>query len=511
MEKIYDTTKVNMLLGCLLQDTSLITNDKYPLCKDDFVGHAFDNVMYVSIVNLSRSGYKTISFFDLDKYLQKHEAQYQIFKDCRDKGDVEDFLDTIVYLGKLENYESYYNDVRKLSCIRDYRDSGYDIEKFWDYNKSETDNIKGLEGIKIEEIVNYFEGLQTQIKRKYKGKKVKEEYVAGTDFMETKERFKESPLLGNSFQSEYLNGIFRGMFGFIIRTAKSGGGKSVLSLGDLCQTCILEYWDFDQNKFAKNESRVGNAMFLNTELELREQLDVATIAWISGVERDHIIDGEYLEGEEDRVDYANEVLSKSGLYFVDDPEFTCSSLEDTIRDYVYNKQCKTICFDYISDNNYVGKEIAQETKIPQRQDMILLELTARLKQVQRETGCCLISACQTNGNEDSMDYPTSACMAGGKSQERKTDGVLFMLPPTKKELESVAPLIAKLDKGNGIKINMYPNNVCHIVKGRNSKYEKHTKVFQYIDLGTLRTVDLFCTNKRNEPIKVEALKIVANN
>ena len=67
MEKIYDTTKVNMLLGCLLQDTSLITNDKYPLCKDDFVGHAFDNVMYVSIVNLSRSGYKTISFFEIGR------------------------------------------------------------------------------------------------------------------------------------------------------------------------------------------------------------------------------------------------------------------------------------------------------------------------------------------------------------------------------------------------------------------------------------------------------------
>ena len=78
MEKIYDTTKVNMLLGCLLQDTSLISSDKYPLCKDDFVGHAFDNVLYVSIVNLSRNGYKTISFFDLDKYLQKHEASVSL-------------------------------------------------------------------------------------------------------------------------------------------------------------------------------------------------------------------------------------------------------------------------------------------------------------------------------------------------------------------------------------------------------------------------------------------------
>ena len=56
-----------------------------------------------------------------------------------------------------------------------------------------------------------------------------------------------------------------------------------------------------------------------------------------------------------------------------------------------------------------------------------------------------------------------------------------------------------------------PNNVCHIVKGRNSKYEKHIKVYQYMDLGNLRTVDLFCTNKHNEPIKVEGLDIIANN
>ena len=47
-EKIYNTTQVNMLLGCLLKDTSLISNDKYPLCKDDFVGFAFDKVMYVA-------------------------------------------------------------------------------------------------------------------------------------------------------------------------------------------------------------------------------------------------------------------------------------------------------------------------------------------------------------------------------------------------------------------------------------------------------------------------------
>lgn len=510
MEKIYNTTQVNMLFGCLLQDTSLVSNGKYPLCKEDFVGSAFDNVMFVVITRLQAKGYKTITFFDLDKYLQKHEAQYEIFKECRDKGDIEDFIDTILYLSDTVNYISYYNDVRKMSVLRDYRDKGNDIGKFYDYNKSDTDNMKNLEQYTIDDIVNHYEGIQTEIRRKYKGKKVKEEYIAGTDFIETKEQFKQTPMLGNSFQSKYINGIFRGMYGFIIRCAKSGGGKSALSIGDLCQTSILEYWDFDKKEFVENKSRVGSCLFINTEMSLREQLDPMIISWISGVNRDHIADGKYEEGEEERVEKANEILLRSGFYVVDDPEFTHISLKDTIEYYVYNKGVKTVCHDYINNNGFMSVAIAKETNIPQREDMALLELTARMKQIQYDTGCCLISALQTNGKEDELEYPTSACMAGGRSQERKADGVMFMLPPTKKELDAISPILARLNKGT-FGDGLTPNNVCHIVKGRNSKYEKHIKVFQYMDLGVLRTTDLFCTNKRNEWIKVEELEILANN
>lgn len=46
--------------------------------------------------------------------------------------------------------------MRKLSCIRDYRDNGHDIDKFWDFNRSEDWQSKRIEGIKIEEIINYF-------------------------------------------------------------------------------------------------------------------------------------------------------------------------------------------------------------------------------------------------------------------------------------------------------------------------------------------------------------------
>ena len=141
--------------------------------------------------------------------------------------------------------------------------------------------------------------------------------------------------------------------------------------------------------------------------------------------------------------------------------------------------------------------------------MVLLALTDRLKQVQRECGVSLISAVQTNGQEDSMEFPTECCLAGGKSQVRKTDGTMIMLPPTKKELAQLEVAITKWNTKNcgSFREKLQPNNVVHIIKGRGSKYPKNVKVFQYIDLSTSRSYDMFCTDKYNNPIDVDRLVI----
>ena len=61
------------------------------------------------------------------------------------------------------------------------------------------------------------------------------------------------------------------------------------------------------------------------------------IAWISGVSRQHIMDGAYHGDEEERVDKAYQILSESGIYVVDDPEFTAKNLEEIIEDYIVDK------------------------------------------------------------------------------------------------------------------------------------------------------------------------------
>lgn len=366
---LYSNSIADRLLGCYLQEPSLTLSDKYKLDKEEFQ-ILFHKIVYVVCYNCALEGYTSISIMDFEKWLEPYKSQYEVYLD----NNGAEYISTVIELTDKNNFEAYYNDFRKFSCLNEYKENGFDITYFFDEDKEESSQLENLKQYSVEDIITHYEGLQIELKRKFSNNRVKEEYKAGTDFLETKERFKETPLIGNSFQSPYLNDIFRGMYGFLLRGAKSGGGKSVLSMGDLCKATIKEYYDLDQKCFVKNKSRKGSGLFINTELSLRDELDPMIIAWISGVPRSHIIDGEYSKGEEERVEYATQVLVDSDLYVVDDPEFTTKSLTETIKDYVLNKNIQTVCFDYVSNNGFVAKEISSETKVPQREDMVLLTL-----------------------------------------------------------------------------------------------------------------------------------------
>ena len=474
-----------------MNNVELLKSDKYFLDRDDFSPSKFHQILFAVIDNLADNDIVEIDKMAVDRFAQNYPKQYEVLI----QNDFLVFVDNCKKIANQNLFALYYNNLKKMSLLRVYKKQGRDISQFYD---EVIDNIKNLNNYTVEQIINHFEAQDYDIRKRFIKNINVREYQAGTNFAETKERLKESPLMGSSFQSPYLNTIFRGAMGLILRAGKSGAGKSVLSLGDLCQMTVTEYWDYKSQSFIKNKSREGSSLFINTEMDLETGLDIIIIAWISGVERGKILDGKYTKDEEYRIDRAREILLESELYIVDDPSFTIDSLISEIKDYVYNKQVKNVCFDYIQDNGIVSGKLANETKIPQRQDMVLLTLTDRLKQVQRECDINIITGCQTNNEEDKMPFPTESCLAGGKSQVRKTDGTMVMLPPKQKELDIFEELMVdgKLDTKNR------PNNIIHIIKGRSSAYPKYIKVFQYVDLGTGRSEDLLVLDKDNKPITI---------
>ena len=290
--------------------------------------------------------------------------------------------------------------------------------------------------------------------------------------------------------------------GLTLRSGGSGSGKTTLSIGDACMSGVKYYYDLEQKKYVTNHSYIGNVLFINTEMDLREELDIMFIAWISGVSRQHIMDGAYHGDEEERVDKAYQILSESGIYVVDDPEFTAKNLEEIIEDYIVDKSVKLVVFDYVQNQGYVANELAEESGIPMREDMVLLTLTDRLKQLSRKYNVPILTGTQLNGQEFNMVYPNESCLAGGKSQVRKADCSMIIMPISPKHMEEIEPYLNVLgDKPK-------PNLVTYNIKGRASRFQKYIRIYQYADLGTGRTIDLFATYKDLDPLNdIESLHI----
>ena len=347
-----------MLLGCFANRPNLMLSNKYKIGENDFRCKGcddarFHHILYRTMYNLVASGAEEIDSVVVDTFLRNYPEQYNVCKQY----DFISFIPEIKRVASDKNVAYYYEIVRKFAMLREYKATGFDIHEIYDETKDEASQRNKLNSISLRDIDEYFESKRLAIKRNFISTDNVEHYKAGDDFEFTKETFKTTPRLGLSFQSPYLNDVYRGIMGLTLRSGASGSGKTTLSIGDACMSGVRYYYDLEKCKYVTNKSYIGNVLFINTEMDLREELDIMFISWISGVSRNKIMDGIYHGDEEERVDKARQILELSGIYVVDNPEFTAKTLEEIIEDYIINKNVKLVVFDYVQNQGYVANKI----------------------------------------------------------------------------------------------------------------------------------------------------------
>ena len=511
MSKLYNLTAVNIVIGCLYNNPSLYFNDKYRLSLDDFYnssqkrGYRFQRILFGAGRKLAEQGVQEITEVDVGEFVSGYRENMAILEE----NDYLEAIPTFKQFGKENSFDYYYNRVRKLSLLaRAKYDKGCNIDKFFNEDNAEDEQFTKLDKYSIFDIINEYELMACDLKQEYYLNENNEYYKAGKDFEDTIESIKSNQLLGSSFQSMLLNELFNGQLGFHITAAKSGDGKSIISLGNMCNVSSKYLYNEDTKRFEKNRHFDGGSLFINTELSLRNEVDIACIAYISNVDRGKIRRWNLTKEEENRVVQAGEILKDSPIYLVDDAEFTTKSLENEIKDHVIKYNVKNVFFDYIANNGYVSKEISSEQSIPTREDIVLLTLTSRLKDIQNKYGIYLHAGIQCNSQIDTLPYPTEAVLAGGGSSVRKTDGTMVIKAITKNEQKTFDECCYRNEKGFREKLK--PNRTIHIVKGRNTMYEKYSKILVHIDFGTGKITDFIALNKNDEPINVSRLDIVGD-
>lgn len=512
-EQLYSINASNFLLSSLLNNTSLLYNSAYPLSKEDFKPNLSHKIIYITICQLADRGCNEIDPKEFITYLENgYTEQLNSLKEDISDGNIINYIDTLKQLDNTKSYEYWYNEVRKRSLLRRYRDSGFDITEFWNEDKSEEKNTAKLNKFTLKDITSHFDVFQTKLKQEFIVEENVRRIRAGENYEEIKEAFKNTPYFGACMVGAYQTTLFRGWVKghLIVNSAPSGHGKSIRAVGELCNVCALSLWDDKVNDFVPNPNYKGSGLYINTEMDLELELTPCFLAYISNVPRHKIMDGRYDDKEEEkRVDTAIQILRDSNIFLVDDPNFTLRSTEDNIKYYKEQYDIQYMVFDYVQDNGCVGKEMHQTHDVIAR-DTIILNIASNLKNWARQYDIGIYTMTQLNGQEKTVEIIDEQCLAGGRAIKNKLDAGCISLYPRKKEQKFTEGLLLHWlseNKQGDFGEDFKPNIILHNYKVRFSKYGVGIKIYQYLDKSTGRCIDMYCTDLYDNPINVDKTMI----
>ena len=488
---IYSFNDAYMTLGCLMNNTDLLLTKKFPINKDDFVPCTFHMILFSAILHLASEGAMEIDEIMVDNFCKHYKPQYEVLED----NNFLEFISTVKELANANNYEIYYNNVRKLSLLRQYKEMGVDISEIYEENEKGEINFGKLNQYSIKDILNFYESKYNQLRTKFDNRNVRAEMWAGEGFTKVLEEFQKEPSFGACLNSPYLTSIYRGWQRghLLMRSAPSGFGKTSAAIGDLCKVSVTHLWDKDKKDFVKNHNYQGNGFYIHTEMEQERELQPRFIAYIADIPTHKILDGKFTEEEKDRLIEAGKILRKSNIRLIDMPDFTLTNLRRVIKECAIIHHCKFGVFDYIWDNGIVGKDYKERIGTSLRQDMLLLAIANELKMCAEDYSLGLLSMTQLNGNEKNNDVIDENCLFGSKQLKTKLDNGCIVLKPKKSELSLMQTIINR----KRLEEKTEPNIITHVYKARYSQYGQNIKVWQSFDFNTGRVKDLFCTDEKN--------------
>ena len=219
-----------------------------------------------------------------------------------------------------------------------------------------------------------------------------------------------------------------------------------------------------------------------------------------------MLNGNYDDGEEERVDKAIEILHDSNIYFVTMPSFTNDKLKACIKEYATLHDVGYVVFDYVSQQSTVSSDIAKKNGVATRSDQVLSDIVSNLKDIAVENNVAILTFCQTNANVNNQEILDAGCLAGSRAMQDKLD-VGGIIMPLRRQEKEVADMMIENANYQGDN----PNRIVHLFKVRFGNQIQHLKIWGKLDLNTGRWTDCWCTDADNKPYDMTRTKLVYAN
>ena len=509
-----DKMAMRQVIGCLMLNPLLFLEytDINPTDFDDKAVRA----CFITIKNLYEEGAQKLTPVEVDLELEKRGG---IARQEYVNGNGIDILTTSYEFAELNNIKLYYTRLKKYSLLRRLQRDKYDISSFYIADKDVDDPIKEaiaqqhFDESSIEDILNEVEGKYSIIRNEYlNGGKKESDPAEGIS--ELIEELKKSPSIGPSLEGKIFSTACRGAREgcFYLKSASTSAGKTRTSVFDACHIAYPVRWSHEQQSFCHEVDTEGvfreprKVLFIVTEMD-KEELQTIMLAYLSGVDEDHILTGRY-EGfgeEEARVKYAAKIMKDYAGYFIveeiSDPNLV--NVEATIKKYVITENIKYVWFDYIHTTASMMNQFARNNL---REDSILMMFSNQLKQIAKDYKVFIFSATQVNAGAmvDDGEFKNETCIRGAKAVADKADMAYIMTRVSDKFWSSMQPGLQEAVRmgliDRDVVINKRPTHILDIYKMRRGRY-KNVRIWTTLHLGTGYREDLFITTADNQPIR----------
>ena len=498
--KYNDPTATMQVIGCVFNNPSLLDiTDKYSIVDEDF-SDSFHKVVFGAIYKLHELGANKISLTNIADFLIDRPKSEAIYK--QNKG--EEWLTKVAENSMASTFDYYYGRLKKFSLLRAYDNCGIDISDIYD-----ADNILDvkkkqlqedlLDNSTLDQIANKVDEKIENIRLQYVNDDFGEAQQAATGIRDLVDRFKQFPEVGVPLYGPLVNTVTRGarLKKFYLRSAGTGVGKTRSMIADACYIACSKIYDenFGWIKCGTQEP----VLFITTEQEL-EEIQTMMLAFLSNVNEEHILNGEYVDDEEKRVNEAIEILESAPLFVEELPDFSLKDVEDKIKKNIREHDVKYVFHDYIHTSLKILEEITRRSGgIKLREDNVLFMLSTRLKDLCNKYGIFVMSATQLNGDWKDAKIPDQNLLRGAKAIADKIDYGSILLNTTDEDLVALEQIMSS---------NMFdkPTIKMSIYKNRRGRY-KGVILWCKADLGCCRIKPMFCTTYDYEMVSIDDIRI----
>ena len=342
--KYVDTTSIMQVIGCVYNNPQLLDfTDKYTITDSDFANE-FHRIVFGAIYKIHELGATSITLENIADFLSARPKSFAIYKENKGEEWILRVADTCSPM----SFDYYYSRLKKMTLLRAYDNCGIDVSDIYDPDnildvKKKELQEEILDNSTLEQIADKIDEKIDQIRLQYVDDSFGEASQAADGIFDLIEKFKEHPEVGVPLYGNLINTVTRGarLKKFYLRSAATGVGKTRSMIADACNIGCNKIYD-ETFGWIKNGT-AEPVLFITTEQEL-EEIQTMMLAFLSNVNEEHIINGEYDGDEEDRVMFAAKLLKDSPIYIEELPDFSLQDVENKIKKNIRDHDVKYIFY-----------------------------------------------------------------------------------------------------------------------------------------------------------------------